>query len=213
MKTLYCLLALLSLSGSSLQAQPDTLCTQKFVLFDKTEGDYCLWFYRAEWEGPGRCGRDTLYTLFLLPDRVHGYADQWGRGNWVPRLYEHMKIEEYELLKDSAGIFSLNDTAYFTAPEPDTSFTRKYAALPRQNDRTWYWECADGCTDLPVFVGVNADVMYSHPAGLYKNYRISEARYYRQSGFLILLTEHPQRDCDGKTMNGLIVVTFNDGRI
>ncbi|MCP4569289.1 MAG: hypothetical protein GY841_17070 [FCB group bacterium] len=53
-------------------------------------------------------------------------------------------------------------------------------------------------------------MIYSDPTGLYKNYGIKEVRYYRQSDFLIILTEQPLRDQKDCTMNGLMIFSLRD---
>jgi len=184
--------------------QTEKKCEQVFHLFDKTVGEYSLMFYRVDWEGGGRCGRSTFYTLFLLPDRVHSFQSTSLYGNWVNRLYENMSIESYEILDDSNGVYYLNDTACFSAPELDTVYDSLYRNLPKLNAETYAWEYPDKTSDI-TFRGFSPELIWRHPGGLYIGYEIKEARYYRESNYLILLTEQSRLDNNGRTMNGMLI--------
>ena len=190
-------------------AQSDSGCNQIFTLFDKTKGDYALMFYRTDWEGTKPCGQSTFYTLFILPDRVHAFSSNGLIGNWVPRLYANLPLEEFEIVIDSGGTYCLNDTIYMSVPEPDSTFDRKFLGLPQRDAKTWYWTCTDHCYDSLVFRGANPERIYTHPGGLYKNCSIKEVRYYKTSNYLIILTEHPFHDYKNRSMNGLIIYNLN----
>jgi hypothetical protein len=207
MKLVLILSAVCIASPLAVSAQSDSGCEQVFVLSDKTKGDHALMFYREDWQGD-KCGRGKFYTLFILPDRVHSFPSDL-RGNWVSRLLGNMPLEEYVLLSDSAGLWRIDDSVTFRLGRPDASFEERYAALPRQDARTWYWECAENCHDTLVFEGACPERIYRHPGGLYKDYGIKEARYYPESRFLIVVTDQPRRDEKGRSMHGLIIFNVN----
>jgi len=185
-------------------AQTERKCDQVFTLFDKTVGDHSLMFYRVDWRGGGMCGRGIFFTMFLLPDRVHSFQSTSLRGNWVGRFYANLPIEEYEILKDSNGVFRLNDTATFAAPPPDSALESLYDSLDRHDAKTWLWEYPRICSEI-VFDGFSPEPIYRYPGGLYFGYQIREARYYRESNFLLLLTEQSRRDQNGRSMHGLMI--------
>ena len=181
-------------------------CEQKFVLFDKTVGDHSLMFYRLGWSGECGYTQSTFYTLFILPDRVHSTSSTSLYGNWVPRLYENMELESYEVLTETDGYYYLNDTTYFSVPRYDSCLENRYNSLPKKDVKTWYWECFDSCSAPPQFYNFTPESIYHHPGGLYINYSYSEVRYYRESNFLILLTDQPKLDENNRTMNGMIIL-------
>jgi hypothetical protein len=187
-------------------SQTEKKCEQVFHFFDKTAGEYCLMFYRAHWDGDGDggCGRGIFFTLFLLPDRVHSFQSTSLYGNWVDDLYENFPIEQYELLEDSNGAYYLNDSAYFTAPPLDSVFDSLYNNLPKHNAKTYYWEYPHNSSDID-FCGFTPELIWRHPGGLYLGYQIREARYYRESNYLIVLTDQPRLDRNGRTMNGFLI--------
>jgi hypothetical protein len=188
-------------------AQANSTCEQSYVLFDKTAGRTCLLFYRVD------ClpeARGEFNVLFVLPDRVHSFKSETLIGNWIPRLYENMTIEPYVTVKDSGGVFRLNDSVSLTLPERDTSFERRFTALPKADLKTWLWECTENCHDYPVFRGPEPGLIYVAPYGLYKNYVIREVRYYEASGYVIILTVQPMRDREGRLMNGLLIYSLSD---
>jgi len=203
-----CLLCLLLTAISRGQNEiPE--CEQSFQLYDKTPGRHALWFYKEMWQSDShRCHRDSLYIMFLLPDRVHQFHSGRLQGNWIPDLYSNLKVEKYITLEPADGIFRINDSMRFHAPPPDSAFVKKYLALDKHDVRTWYWECNDKCVDQPIFEGVEPGLIYSHPGGLYKNYRIKQVRYYPESGFLIIVTEQPLVDENKRTMHGLLVYSM-----
>ena len=205
-KLLVMMIVLTALLGtfSIAVAQTEKKCDQVFHLFDKTVGEYSLMFYRVNWQGGGRCGRTTFFTMFLLPDRVHSFQSTSLRGRWVKKLYANMPLEKYEILEDSSGIYRLNDTATFSAPLPDTALESLYDNLDRQDAKTWLWEYPRICSEI-VFDGFSPEPIYRYPGGLYWGYQIREARYYRESNFLIIMTDQPLRDQDGKTMHGMMI--------
>lgn len=179
-----------------------TDCRQNFVLFDKTAGETALTFYRVDWSGR-RCGQGQFFTLFLLPDRVHTTKPTNLIGNWVPDLYSSLPIEPYITLTDSAGIFRLDDTSYFRAPEFDPTFEQHWSNLRDRSVIGWSSQCRSSCKDDLIFTGVCPEPIHRYPDGLYKNYRIREARYYPISHYLITVTESPYRDMRGRSMDGL----------
>lgn len=208
---IYPLLIILALMAAPLSAvELGVGCEQKFELFDKTAGRPSMMFYRRDWVNALGCDRRTFYTIFLLRDRAHKFESLNVHGNWVARLYENMPIERYETLEDSAGIYRLDNTRSFRAPEFDSTFASRFAALPVQNVKTWNWECREDCYNEPVFEGLEPAMIYSDPTGLYKNFRIKEVRYYRRSDFLIILTEQPLLDLKDRTMNGLMIFSLRD---
>jgi hypothetical protein len=202
-----CLIVILSALSGTVVAQVKPPCDQSFVLFDKTAGRSCLFFYRVD------ClpeARHEFNVLFILPDRVHSFKSGSLLGNWVARLYENMTLEEYVTVKDSGDVFRLNDSVSFIAPPEDTSFQRRYNDMDRHDLKTWNWECTEGCHDYPVFRGPEPGLIYVSSQGLYKNYQIKEVRYFPASGYVIILTEQPLRDQTGRLMNGLLIYSLYD---
>lgn len=204
LKIILTTLAMVMVLSLPAHPQTDKKCEQVFHLFDKTIGEYSLMFYRVDWEGGGRCGRKTFFTLFLLPDRVHSFQSTSLYGNWVEKLYNNMSIEQFEILDDSNGVYYLNDTACFSAPELDMSYDSLYRNLPIMNAETYAWEYPHKTSDI-AFRGFSPELIWRHPGGLYLGYQIKEARYYRESNYLLVLTEQPRLDCNGKTMNGMLI--------
>lgn len=207
MAKMTCLIILLGVLCGTAVAQVKPPCEQSYVLFDKTAGRTCLFFYRVD------ClpeARQEFNVLFILSDRVHLFKSETLRGNWIPSLYENMTLEAYVTVKDSGGVFRLNDSVSFTEAPFDTSFQRRYNDIDRHDLKTWNWECTEGCQDYPVFRGPEPGLIHVSSHGLYKNYRIREVRYYPASGYVIILTEQPLRDQAGRLMNGLLIYSLYD---
>jgi hypothetical protein len=202
MKVLVIACLLLTAKGSMVYAQAD--CEQKFVIFEKTKGEYALMFYRVSWSAGG-CGQGSFHALFLIPDRVHSFTSNTLYGNWVSPLMANLPIEEYLVISDTAGRFYLNDTAWIAPPAFDSTLDSMYAVLPKHDARTWYWECYNDCDRWPIFEGFCPERIYAHPGALYINYGFREVRYYPESNYLIILTEQPLIDDTKHTMNGLII--------
>ncbi len=198
---------LLFLLNISAPAQTKPPSDQVFTLFDKTEGRTCLFFYRVDWN-PG-VGHE-FNILFILPSIVHAFKSETLLGNWIPDLYNNMKIEPYITVTDSAGNYRLTDSLTFTAPPQDTSFVRRYQSMPRHDLKTWNWECTEGCYEYPVFRGPEPGLIHVSTQGLYKNYRIKEVRYYPASGYVFILTDQPLRDQENRTMNGFLIYSLWD---
>ncbi|MCB2202125.1 hypothetical protein KQH51_04790 [bacterium] len=180
-----------------------TDCRQNFVLFDKTAGETALSFYRVDWSGAGRCGGRQFFTLFLLPDRVHTTEPSRLMGRWVSDLFSSLPIEPYITLHDSAGIYRLDDTSYFRVPDFDPTFEEHWSNLRDRSVIGWSSQHGSSDKDDLIFAGVCPEPIHRYPDGLYKNYRIREARYYPISHYLITVTESPYRDMRGRTMDGL----------
>ncbi len=121
-----------------------------------------------------------------------------------------MNIESYvALMPDSMGVIRLDDTTWFGPPPFDSTFSGKFQSLKKQNLKTWQWEHTDDASDMPTFGGGCPEYIFPYTGGLYKNYRLKSARYYAASDLLIILTEQPLRDDEGRSMNGLIIVNVH----
>ncbi|MDH4156735.1 MAG: hypothetical protein OEW00_05610 [candidate division Zixibacteria bacterium] len=185
-----------------------TLCDQTFTIYGKTAGDHSI-FWFDEYVG-GECYFWEVNTVYLGYDRpyVMSMRHDGGGKDWVPQLLADLPSEAGTILKDSSGVFRINDSVSFTAPPPDSTFPRKHARLANDGPadaRHWYRVCPVNCSDYPVFTGVEADLVYSHKRGLYKNYGISRAVYYAPSGYLVVITDQPQTAVGLDTMHGLLI--------
>lgn len=195
----------------SIKTWPHGACQQNFTLFAKTAGRHSLMFFRVDWNGGG-CGNRLFYTLFILPDRCHSFESTSLIGNWVSGLYENMTLETFKTISDSNGVFRLNDSMSFTNPVEDLVARRMFDSLLKRDTRTWYWVHRGDEPDPPQFRGFQAGPIWWFNGGLYKNYKIKEARYYPASDYLIILTENPVRDDEDRTMNGLLIYSLKDWR-
>jgi hypothetical protein len=151
-----------------------------------------------------------VYSVYLGYERsyVMTMRHDGGGKDWIPPLLADLPSEEGRILHDSSGVFRISDSVWFTAPPPDSTFARKYALLANDgmgDARHWYRVCPVNCSDYPAFTGIEAELVYSHKRGLYKNYSISQAVYYSPSGYLVVVTNQPQKAIGLDTMHGLLI--------
>lgn len=186
-----------------------TSCKQEFHIFGKTPGDTCM-LYVSEFR-PG-CGYDKVTSYHLLDDTVVPFVWESAVGNqdttWISRFLDLLGTERMVAVKDSLGIFRLEDSISFSLPEKDSTFERRFDDLMGRTGATgydWLREYKQDCLDEPKFAGVDARLLYRHPRGIYKNYSILLAVWFPDSRYLVLIIHQPKLAAGEDTNHGLLI--------
>lgn len=189
-------------------ATGSSLCDQSFVVHCKTEGPQGLLFFDVL--VGGACGNNTSYIVSLEPKQSKVWsrrADYYKPDSPFVAL-SGLNLEKKLMLRESSGRYKLNDSAFVSLPEQDSTFRKKLIRLSHDGSSDadhWNRECPVNCKDLPQFSGVNAQLVYTFPGGIYKNYTFSEVIYYPKSGYLVVVTYQPLKAVGGDTNHGLLI--------
>ncbi|MBN2227140.1 MAG: hypothetical protein JW763_07215 [candidate division Zixibacteria bacterium] len=198
----------ITLGPITVNTQAATFCTQEFTIYGKTAGDHSILMYEI-YTG-GECEDWTIHSLYLgfdSPKLIGGGTGATGK-DWIPILLNDLPHDTRVELSDSNGAFYINDTTYFTPPQLDSTFKRKFMHIIREggsDERDWYRACQSGCSDYPEFYGADAELIYVFRGGLYKNYTIKEAVHFPESGYLVIIIDQPLTATGMDTMHGMLV--------
>lgn len=189
-------------------ATASSLCDQSFVVHCKTEGPQGLLFFDVL--VGGACGNNTSYIISLDSKQSKVWtrrADYYKPDSPFVAL-SGINLEKKLMLKESSGRYNLNDSAFVSLPEHDSTFRKKLIRMSHDGNSDahhWNRECPVNCKDLPQFNGVRANLIYTYPGGIYKNYTFSEVIYYPKSGYLVVVTYQPLKAVGGDTNHGLLI--------
>ncbi len=190
-------------------AEGSSLCEQSFVVFGKTEGVTGLLFFDVL--RGGECEMKESFILSLEPDKSRTWsrrADYFGSDSITAVLIE-LSLEDGVSLMDSSNKYVLNDSVIVTLPVYDSTFQKKLFRLVNDGGSgdaaQWNRECPVNCKDLPQFSGVNANLIYTYPGGIYKNYTFPEVIFFPKSNYLVIVTHKPITAVGGDTNHGMLV--------
>jgi len=185
-----------------------SLCEHTFEIHGKTEGELGLLFFDVLLGG--ECGLKESFILALEPDKSRIWsrsADYYGTDSLNAVLNE-LSLDEEKSLRDSSGHYMLNDSTFITLPVYDSTFQKKLFRLCHDGPcdaKHWNRECPVNCKDLPQFSGVSANLIYTYPGGIYKNYTFTEVIFYPNSNYLVIVTYQPLKSEGEDTNHGLLV--------
>lgn len=183
-------------------------CKHSFVIHGKTVGDRGLFFFDVL--RGGECEGKESFILSLEPEKSNIWlrnADYY-ESDSISTVLSELNMEEKVSLKDSAGFYALNNSALVTLPVYDSTFKKKFVRLYDQGPcdaKHWNSACPVNCKDLPQFKRVNAELIYTYPGGIYKNYTFSEVIYFPKSNYLVVVTYQPLEAIGGDTNHGLLI--------
>jgi len=186
-------------------AMATTMCDQTFTIYGKTAGEHSAIFWDI-FVG-GECENWHVYAFFVGYERTYQMSlgiDGGGKA-WVPSFLEELPTERMDTLVQAGGKFYIDKDIYFMAPEPDTTFRRKWAGIQYEGVKKWYSECPVNCSDYPVFNKAEATLLYEHKTGLYKNYLIKQAIYFPISHYLVIMTDQPALATGMDRMDGMLI--------
>ncbi|MCP4570655.1 MAG: hypothetical protein GY841_23980 [FCB group bacterium] len=189
-------------------ALASSMCNQVFTVYGKTKGEHSILFWDVYIGGD--CYHWYTHALFLGYEQPHIMMDghDFGGKDWIPQILTDLPVEPSFTIGETEGLYRINQTAYFTPPEHDSTFMDKYSRLGNDGPadaRHWYNECPVNCSDYPVFYGAESELIYSYDKGLYKNYGFSQVIYFPESKYLVLVTDQPATAVGGDNMHGLMV--------
>lgn len=188
---------------SSVSAVATNPCEQEFTVDYKTSSSYS--FLSLTETKFGDCNH-TNRTLLYLGDPKFPAIDVtdnyvfWNKSRGLP-------VETVDTLTDSSGVYIFGQGCKLQAPDVDGIFADTARRYIRDGsfDEQWYLECRSNCLDLPRFENTDARLLWAHPGGLYKNYGISSAFFYPQSGILVIVTSQPLEFYYKNTLHGVLV--------
>lgn len=185
-----------------------TNCVQHFTVMGKSRGVHCLLL--VEDFVSGECESHYLHSILLGLSRPFT-AEVGARTSWqddADKLLADMGAEPMIAVSDSGGRYFLSESTWVAPPPVDTTFLKKFSAMANDGNgypRAWYRECPVGCTDYPVFSGVEIELAYEFKGGIYKNYSFSDVLFFPESGYLVLVVNQPILADGLDSMHGFFV--------
>lgn len=185
-----------------------SLCEHTFEIHGKTEGEIGLLFFDVLLGG--ECGFKNSFIISLEPNKSRIWSrnvDYYGTDS-LNTVLNSLSLEKDLSLRDSSGNYMLNDSAYVTLPVYDSTFQKKLFRLCQGGPcdaKHWNRECPVNCKDLPQFSGISANLIYTYPGGIYKNYTFSEVIYYPKSNYLVIVSTQSLRANGGDTNHGMLI--------
>lgn len=181
-------------------------CEQSFHVFGKTAGESSVIYFHMAMRG--ECIKDFVYALHISGKDAKLFTLNGTDTAWVAGFLKSQPNETGVQLKDSAGVYRLDDNVLLAPPDSDPTFAERFNKLRdttsgRAGD--WRKTCRKGCFDGPKFANATGTLLYSHPSGIYKNYSISQAIWFPQSRLLVLVTHQPLKGKDGYGNHGVVV--------
>jgi len=185
-----------------------SLCKQKFSILAKSPGSPSIVAYQEELTG--ECEQYRLHLVFLHDDIVTNMSRS-GLDDppiFVLDYFGTLGREESVSLNDSSGVYWINDSVWFKAPEFDSTFDERWSAFVASGGRdehSWCVENREDCWYFPVFSGADPVLVHRYSGGLYKNYSIDAVTYFPASGTIIIITRQPRLKVGLDTMHGLLI--------
>ena len=185
-----------------------SLCEHTFEIHGKTDGEIGLLFFDVLLGG--ECGLKESFILSVEPDKSRVWTrsvDYYGTDS-LNTVLNSLSLEKELSLRNSNGRYLLNDSAFVTFPVNDSTFQNKLFRLCYDGPcdaKQWNRECPVNCKDLPQFSGVSANLIYTYPGGIYKNYTFTEVIYFPESSYLVIVVNQPLKSNGEDTNHGLLV--------
>lgn len=195
-----------------------TNCEQTFTFFALTRGERTLWtpakeanltFWIAE-DISGECMLSHLIQISISAGKVSAcYTSLMGYGewSWLKEGVKHLQREPFEELVEKAGDWNCS-TASFQVKPPlsDSEMLNSFQLAAREGyERRWIQDHGLKGISLPVFDGIEAELLHYHEVGLYVDYQISKAYYFPHSRHILLFTHQPHLASGWDTMHGFLI--------
>lgn len=118
--------------------------------------------------------------------------------------------EPMEELHDSGGVFYSDSGLVVTPPEYNAIFDTVLMQLMRDSILDHAGEIISiGARYPPDLPTVNSSIVkfiWSHPGGLYKNYKFKHVYWFTRSQMLVVCTDQPRQGVGEDTMHGVLVL-------
>jgi hypothetical protein len=148
----------------------------------------------------------------LLQTELKDYGD-W---QWLHEGAGRLRTEQFEALWETQGVFSYDNYALsIQSPEPNEELSEAFRDFIRQGHKgARAWNDAQGTEgfDPPRLQGVEWELAYYYPGGLYIGYEITDAYYFPHPRYLLLFTHQDMLETGMDTMHGFIILRLNSGR-
>ena len=195
-----------------------TNCVQKFVFFALTRGyptlssheeSKTLTFWITEDIG-GECMASQLIQIFISKEKVSssytslmGY-EEW---DWLKEGTKHLQREAPKELVEKEGVWNCSTASFqVKAPMSDSAMLNSFREAAREGyERRWIQDHGLSGISMPIFEGINRELIYRHEAGLYIDYQISKAYYFPYSKYLLIFTHQPHLASGLDTMHGFLI--------
>jgi hypothetical protein len=200
-------LAIVILAAQASLGLGSTFVQQRFRLLALT----------TSWERPRR----SRHVVWIVEDRSgEGYSStllqvvvdsdgvpavlqtglkSYGDWQWLQEGVGRLRTEQFQVLSESQGVFSYdNYDVWIQPPAPNEALSQAFRDFGHTGARDW--------NDA---MGIDWDLVYYYPNGLYINYEIAEAYYFPRTRYLLLFT-HQGMLADGMdTMHGFMILRLN----
>ena len=184
-----------------------TICEQKFTLLGRSKGQTPAFLIIQDLSG--ECESSTLLQIALMPegpvkfDLEFGEKDRW---QWFKNNMDSLRMEPFvQLDNHDDSWIAANMKWKVSNPLPDKELLNQIEKKPFVIGLHWNKEKGTEGIQLPVFDGIKSKLIYYLPAGLYVDYSIEKAFYFKQSGYIILFTSQERKAPGLDTMHGFLI--------
>ena len=188
-----------------------TLCHQKYEIVGKTEGANGILFIYEHVNG--ECEGTYFHSVYLndtlsrIMTTKLGYKDST---RFITGIVDEIPLEKYSIGKTVNNETVINDSIKILPPEKDPDFDYLYqelinAATGSGDASNWRRTYPHDYLDHPKISGAKFKFGDYYKKGLYKNYKIKNAVFFRESGYLIIITDQPKECVGADTMHGFLI--------
>ncbi len=188
-----------------------TNCDQKFTFFFKLQYDNTFWIGEDLF---GECGESNLIQIFLENEKLMVKKmplAEFERWEWIEPIRKAMRTEIFYALEVGSKQVIDDDSRGIKLSKPKenkrlmSQFTKEFA---ENCAKQWNQQMQADGIDEPQTLGMDLDLVYYHPDGLYFSYQMEKVFVFPESGHLLIMTKQAKRCAGGDTMDGFMIFKF-----
>lgn len=184
-----------------------TQCGQKFALLGRVKGSTPVFMIIQDLSG--ECRSSTLIEIALTGDGVTyipiEFAEK-GSWQWFEEGMDSLRTEPFKQIEKTDSIWQMPNAGWkIKNPPEDEKLIEEFNKGMYPAAAIWNREQQDAGVQRPVFDGINTELIYYLPSGLYMDYAIDKVYLFEKSGYIIIFTNQ-RRKADGMdTMHGFLM--------
>ena len=189
-------------------SQATTNCNQSFTfLCAAANQSRVLWIVE---DVGGECWCSRLIQVVAKDDyasTTYTRFRDYGSWTWLQESIKHIVQEPVIRLEKQNGAWIIPGTSWRIAvPPPDTTQLRMLQEETFASGEAWNSKYGIEGISAPYVEGLNTKIIYYHPEGLYVDYKISKAYYFRHSRYILVFTNQPRLASGLDTMHGFLLL-------
>ena len=195
-------------------AEAATSCEQEFVVLGKTKssnGNSILWIADNVY---GECSYTRIVKLDILRDSVKSTLEIIRYKDWltIGQKIGNSFVEGHSELKNKDSLWYIleHKPPKVKPPRVDSALVRKYKYIdvPTTEMPKWNEEHKLDAIVLPEFEGINTELLYYYPYGLYVGYKIDRICYLGEDStyfYLMVFIKQPRTAPGLDSMHGFFL--------